>query len=202
MVPSLFILASPVWKSFHCLISILTQEGEGGHLFRLTFSPVLWGGRNTANITGVCGEHSQCMDHTGFAPAHGSMAACAFQVYTAQAPGCSAGVLSKMGPAIRALPRSKMLWFRFLGTPQCHRLGWACILCPFQVWAAQATRCFVSSLSQVGHINHLPSPTHSVSWVHRKSTISGVSSVSSEKLISGCDPPGRCQLSRNPERHG
>ena len=40
------------------------------------------------NITGLCGECSQCLCHTGFAPAHGM---CAFPVYTAQAPGYSAG---------------------------------------------------------------------------------------------------------------
>ena len=35
----------------------------------LTCSFVLWGGRNTANnITGMCGECSQCLGHTGFAP--------------------------------------------------------------------------------------------------------------------------------------
>ena len=44
-----FILASSVCKSLQCLISALTQGGEGGHLFRLTCSVVLWGGRNTAN---------------------------------------------------------------------------------------------------------------------------------------------------------
>ena len=32
-----------------CLISTLTQEDEGGHLFKLTCSVVLWGRRNTAN---------------------------------------------------------------------------------------------------------------------------------------------------------
>ena len=37
-----------------------------------------------------------------------------------------------------------------LGTPQRHRLGWACVLCPSQVGAAQATRCWASTLSQVG----------------------------------------------------
>ena len=46
---SLFILASSVCKSLQCLISALTQEGESGHLFRLTCSVMLWGGRNTAN---------------------------------------------------------------------------------------------------------------------------------------------------------
>ena len=36
-------------RSFQCLISTLTQRGKGGHLFKLTCSVVLWGGRNTAN---------------------------------------------------------------------------------------------------------------------------------------------------------
>ena len=34
----------------------------------------------------VCGEHSPCSGHTGFAPHRG---VCAFPIYTAQAPGCS-----------------------------------------------------------------------------------------------------------------
>ena len=34
----LFILASSVCRSLPCLISVLTQEGEGGHLFRLLLS--------------------------------------------------------------------------------------------------------------------------------------------------------------------
>ena len=38
-----------VCKSLQCLISALTQGGEGDHLFRLTCSIVLRGGRNTAN---------------------------------------------------------------------------------------------------------------------------------------------------------
>ena len=46
---SLFISASSVCKSLQCLISALTQGGKGGHLFRLTCSVVLRGGRNTAN---------------------------------------------------------------------------------------------------------------------------------------------------------
>ena len=96
------------------------------------------------NITGVCGECSQCFSRTGFAPAHG---ACAFPVYTSQALGCSAGELSEVGPGLHALPRSKPLRFRFSGTPQRHRLSWACILCPSQVQAAQVTRCLASALS-------------------------------------------------------
>ena len=45
------------------------------------------GGTLQTNITGVCGECSQCLGHTGFAPAHG---VCACPVFTAQALGCSA----------------------------------------------------------------------------------------------------------------
>ena len=147
----LFILASSVCWSLQCLISALTQGGGGAHLFRLTCSVVLWGGRNTANkycwqtnITGVCGECLQCFSHTGFAPTHGM---CAFMVYASQALGCSTGELSQAGPGLHALPRSKPLRFRFSGTPQRHRLGWACVLCPSQVRAAQATRCLSSAHS-------------------------------------------------------
>ena len=146
------------------------------------------------NITGMCGECSQCLSHTGFAPAHG---VCAFPVYTAQAPGCSVGELSKAGPGLHVLPRSMLLRFRFSGTPQRHGLGWVCVLCPPQVRAAQATRCLASALSQVGGASHyLPAPSPSVSCVRHGSTASGVSCVSSGGLISGCDPPGRWQPSR------
>ena len=43
------------------------------------------GGALQADIA-VCGEHSPCSGHTGFALHRG---VCAFPVYTAQAPGCS-----------------------------------------------------------------------------------------------------------------
>ena len=148
----LFILVSSVCKSLQCLISTLTQGGDGGLLFRLTCSVVLWGGRNTANnyhrrVLAVSG-------HTGFAPTDG---VCAFPVYTAQAPGCSAGELSKAGPGLRAHPRSKPLRFRFSGTPQRCRLGWACVLCPSQVRAAQVTRYLASALSS-GTVRLIASP--------------------------------------------
>ena len=99
------------------------------------------------SITGMRGECWQCLDHTGFAP---TLGVCAFPVYTAQAPGCSAGELSKAGPGLHALPRSKSLRFRFSGTPQSRRLGWACVLCPSQVRAAQVPGCLVSALSPGG----------------------------------------------------
>ena len=162
---------------------------------------MLWGGRNTANnITGMCGECLHCLDHTGFAPIHG---ACAFPVYTAQAPGCSAGELSKAGPGLCALPRSKLLRFRFSGTPKRHILGWACVLCPSQVRAAQVTRCLAGAPSPgVWCVLSPPRPSHLVSWEHSGNTVPRVPCVSSGELISGCDPPVGCQPSRFPGTFG
>ena len=149
------------------------------------------GGALQTNITGVCGECSQCLGHTGFAPAHSVYA---FPVYTARAPGGCAGELSKAGPELCALPRSKLLRFRSLCTPQRHRLSWVCALCPSQVRAPQATRCLASAFSQVCATSyHLPGPSLSVSWVWSDSAVSGVPCVSSGGLISDCNPPGGCQ---------
>ena len=118
-------------KSLQCLISALTQGVTVvtylGSLVQLCCGE---GGTLQTNTTGVCGECLQWMDHSGFAPL---TAAWAFRVYTAQAPGCSAGHCSKWALRFCARPRPKPLRFRFLGTPQGHRLGWACILCPSQV---------------------------------------------------------------------
>ena len=104
--------------------------------------------------------------------------------------------LSDAGPGLHALARSKPLRFRFSSTPQRHRLGRGCVLCPSQVGAAQATRCLASAIFQAGWcILSPPSPSLSVSWVHSGSTVSDVLCVSSEELISGCDPPDGYQPS-------
>ena len=58
--------------------------------------------------------------------------------------------LYEAGSKMYVLPRPKSLRFRFLGTPQRYRLGWACNLCPSQVQGAQMPRCLVSTLSQLG----------------------------------------------------
>ena len=159
VVPSLFILASSVCKSLQCLISSLTQGVDGGHLFRLTCSVVLWGVRTPASkyhwrVWGCL----QCMGRIGFAPAHCSE--CAFWVYTAQAPGCSAGVLSKLGLAFRALPvlscsgsGSRVLHkgtdsagHVFWGLPrseQLRRPGGRCVSTTFLVLAAWFPGCAV-----------------------------------------------------------
>ena len=132
---SLFILASSVSKSLQCLISALTQWHESGHLFRLTCSIVLWEGRNTANkyhwcVFTVIQPHWVCTHsrHVCFPSLHCSDSRLLCQE------------LSDAGPGLHALLRSKPLRFRFSGTPQRRRLGWACVLRPSQVQAAQVTR--------------------------------------------------------------
>ena len=165
----LFILASSVCWSFQCLISALKKGGEGGHLFRLTYSVVLWGGRSTANkypwrVLTVSWPHWVCSRSrcVCFPSLHcsGSRLLCL--------------QLSEVGPGLRVLPRSKPLRFRFSGTPQGHRLSRACVLCPSQVRAAHGTRCLVSTMTpRCGVSYHLPHPSRSISWVAAGVPVSG-----------------------------
>ena len=106
------------------------------------------------SITGMSGECSQCLGHVEFAPTHG---ACAFPVYTAQSPGCSAGELSKAVPGLHAFPWSKPLRFMFSGTPQRCRLSWAYFLYLSQVQTAQVTRCLACTHSP-GAVHLIASP--------------------------------------------
>ena len=73
--------------------------------------------------------------------------------------------------------------------PQRCRLGWACVLCPSQVRAAQATKYLVSAIAVTYRLLH---PCHLIFWVYNWHTFSGMPCVSSGELISGCDPPIRC----------
>ena len=95
------------------------------------------GGMLQTDNTGVC---SQCLSHTGSAPVHG---ACGLPAHAAQALGCSA----MAGTVLPVPPRYKPLRFRHSGSPQRRRLGWACILCPSQVRAAQVMRCLASAIA-------------------------------------------------------
>ena len=158
---------------------------------------MLWVGRNTANkyhwhmwgVLAVSRPHwvCPCSRHVCFPSLHCSGSRLLYQE------------LSEVGPGLHTLPRSKPLRFRFSGTPQRCRLGWACVLCPSQVQAAQVTR-FLASV--VAATYRLPRPCHSVFWVYNWRTFSGVPCVSSGELISGCNPPGGCQPSRIPRSLG
>ena len=54
--------------------------------------------------------------------------------------------LSEVNPGLHALPTSKLLRFKYSGTPQRHILCWACVLCPSQVRAVQVMRCLASAV--------------------------------------------------------
>ena len=137
--PSLFILTFSVWKSLQCLISALTQGDEGGHLFRFTYSVVLWEGRDTAN------KYNWCV--CGVLTVYGPHWVC----HTSRWHVLPGSILLRLQGALQGhvpmwalhfvpLIRSKPL--RFSGTPQ--------VLLPSQVQAAQVIRCLVSALSKVG----------------------------------------------------
>ena len=72
-------------------------------------------------------------------------------------PPCSGSRLllrepSKAGPGLPAPPKSKPLRFRHSGSPQKGRLGWACVLRPSQVLAAQVMRCLASVVAATYHL--------------------------------------------------
>ena len=195
---SLFLyFGSSVCMSLQCLISTLTEEGGGGQVFRLTCSVVLWGGRITANKSHWCvGSARSVWATPGLPPL---MAACAFPVYTAQAPGCSAGVLlcfvhlpglSRSGSGFGNYARAqRLLDVYFVPFPgrsssgdqvlgECPVPGGPHVLITSPVPAAWFPGCAV------------------------RANVSGVFHVFSGELISGCNPPSRCQSSRIPGRLG
>jgi len=72
-------------------------------------------------------------------------------------PHCSGSRLlcrepSEASPGLHAPPGSKPLRFRHSGSPQRCRLGWACVLCPSQVRAAQVMRCLASAVAATYHL--------------------------------------------------
>ena len=77
---------------------------------------------------------------------------------------------SKASLGLHAPPRSKPLRFRHLGSSQRRRLGWACVLCPSQVQAAQMMRCLARAVTET---YHLPRPCRLVFWVYNQRTFSG-----------------------------
>ena len=169
--------------SLQCLISALTQVGGGGLLFRFVCSFMLWGRRGTENkyhwhvwgVLAVFWPHWVCPPLT------------ASVLSPAILPRLQAA-LQGVGPELYALPRSKPLRFRFLGTPRRHRLGFACVLC-------------LPCLSSLGNqeLEERTLPRCSVPYtlpIPASVSRCGGPCVSSGELISGCDSLGRCQPSR------
>ena len=110
--------------------------------FKLTCSVLLWEGWNTANkynwsVLRVIQPPWAC-------PRSRRMC---FPSLHCSSSRFFSWELSDVAPGLHALPESKLLRFRFLGTPQRCRLSWACVLCPSQVRAAQTTRCLASTVA-------------------------------------------------------
>ena len=131
----LLILASSVCWSLKCLISALTQRARwwsllfffffraGAHLF----SRALGREEHCKQILLAC-VHS---DSATLGLPH-SRRVCFPSLHCSDSR-LLCWKLSDVGPGLHALPRPKSLRFRFSGTPQRRRLGWACVLHPSQV---------------------------------------------------------------------
>ena len=148
------------------------------------------GGTLQTNNTGVCRECSLSLSHTGFAPTHG---VCAFPVYTVQVLDCSARnclrwalgfmhlpCLSHSGSASWVLHRgADSVGPAFCALPRSQQLRRPC------AWRAHSPQ-----------VQCILSPPWSQPLGFPGVPASSVPCVSYGELISGCDPPGECQLSR------
>ena len=99
--------------------------------------------------------------------------------------------LQGAGLELRALPRPKPLKFRFSGTPQRSRLGWACILCLPHQSSSGSQELDEHTLPRCSATSPLPSPSLS-----SQVCLVQCSLCLFWGAISSCDSPGRCQPSR------
>ena len=83
-------------------------------MFRFAGSVCCGAGGALQTDSAVCGAHSPCSGHTGFAPLAG---VCFPRLH------CSGSRLLHMERALRCAR------FQFSGSPQKCGLGWACVLC-------------------------------------------------------------------------
>ena len=127
------------------------------------------GGTLQTNVTGVCGECSQCLRHTGFAPAHGM---CAFPVYTVQALGCSAENCLRRALDCVHFPglslSGSFTWVLNKGTDLVGPVF--CALPRGRAAQVTVTRCLASVVAPT---YCLSCPCYSVFWVYNRPTFSG-----------------------------
>ena len=134
------------------------------------------GGTLQTNITGMCEECLQCMDHTGFIPAHGGVCflglycsgprmLCRGTVQSGHCVSCTSRVLAAQVQILGYSTRAQT-WFgvRFLPFPGPSSSGdqvfgertvpdGVCVLITSLVLAAQFPRCTVRAPSQVCHVS-------------------------------------------------
>ena len=151
------------------------------------------------NITGMCGECLQYIDHSGSAPVHGGVC---FPGTHCSGSSILFGALSKAGPEFCSLPRSKPLAFRFLGT----RKGTDLVRHAFCAHARS------KQLRRPGACQHTV-PGRLCILITSPVLAAQFPSVTGEhqlrcavclfwELFSDCEPPGRRQPARIPGRRG
>ena len=154
------------------------------------------GGTLQINITGMSGECSQCLGHTGLPP---FMACVLSQLTVLRLQVALQGHCLKQALGCMHFPglshSDSGSWY---STKAQTRLGWRFV--SFPGLSSSGDQLFGEhTLLRWGSASyHLICPSCSVSWVHSRSTVSGVQCVSSWELISGCSSPGGCQPSRIP----
>ena len=180
MVPSsLFIFASSVCKSLQCVISTLTQGAKVVHLFRLSHSVLLWGGRNRGNkhhwcvwgVLTVYGPHWFCRSSPWHVLSQSTLlrlqvamqgnclkqSLCFVHFPGLSCSGSGSWVLRKgtdlVGCAFCALPRSENL--RPPGAWQVQCQGGPFILITSLVLAPWFPRCIGRAPSQLCHVSTL-----------------------------------------------
>ena len=134
------------------------------------------GGALQTNVTGVCGEPSQCSGQSGFAPANGLCA--------------SPSTLLRLQAALQG---AALHYVHFPGPSRSGSGSWVLhkgadsvgpAFCTFQGLSSSGNQ----ELDKRDFSPPCPSLSFWVRW-------SGVPCFSSGELISGCDPPSGCQPS-------
>ena len=165
------------------------RPDTGRHRWSLV--QVRWFSR-AAGREGPCRQMSlACVGSTCSVPATLGLSLLASHVLSPSTLLRLQAALQGAGPELRAYPRPKPLRFRFSCTPQRCRLGWACVLCLPRQSSSGSLETDEHTLPWCG----APYPLHGRSLSFR-ARWSGAPCVCSGKLISGCEPPGRCQPSR------
>jgi len=187
-----------VCKSLQCLISILTQGGEGGHLLGSLFS-----------CAGQGEEHCKQISLVYVGSAHSEWTTLGLPQLTVHVLFWSA--LLRLQVALQGnCPKQALHFMHFPGlsrqvlgysTKAQTRLGMHFV--PFPGPSSSGDQVLGEHTAPGGRCILVPPwSLPLVSWVCRKGTVSGVLCVSSWELISGCDPPGSYQPSRIPGRLG
>ena len=99
--------------------------------------------------------------------------------------------LQGAGPALHGLPRPKPLRVRFSGSPQKHRLSWACVWCLPRLSSSGSQELAGRAPPGCGAPSPLRGP--SLSFRTRRP---GAPCVCSGELDSSRAPPGGCRPSR------